>query len=379
MATTSRMSATAVENISTPEMIRRRLRNSIDVYEKIFECGYCDQKFKMKHNLMTHEYIHQLNQHKQRYSEKPFVCSVCGKRFAKKADMDEHEIVHLKRNIQRCSYCKKKFSFENFLQRHERIHEWVDSFNEPFECDDSVLIFQSVEESIDSQSQNMPNSDVDTQPETSSDIMSSIEELEAIIISDGNTDNEPRSNSNEHMKNSKKRPRSPEPYYFKPKRRFSTKHQMTDSSQAHQDHRIRGRTKSKLQCRCCDLKFEETDQKLKHECLFHSPNVGLNRIILDVTESYNAINSIIDITSKISKPKVDKSRKKGAIKRGRPRKQIETRDLRNQDKSKQRKALKGSSRPKRKTRRNLNSSEKDFNLSTEKIVRGRKPLKDNQQ
>lgn len=170
--------------------IKQRIRRS---YDTPYECRYCTKKFMLKCNLNKHELMHMLvrhepqnvdlkskNQLKKNQTtsavtkhdkmsdekckktlmkedapndslEKPFECDLCHKKFDKKSRLDRHKYVHWKGEERwDCNLCSMDFSTENSLISHKRIHSWIVSLepNLPFQCDQSILIFQSDESEL---------------------------------------------------------------------------------------------------------------------------------------------------------------------------------------------------------------------------------------
>lgn len=170
--------------------IKQRIQR---VYAKPHECQYCTKKFLLKYTLSRHELLHMfegheprnadlkpkhnkkhktstltvtkddkmshekcektlVNEYSQNHSiEKPFECDLCHKKFDKKSRLDRHKYVHWKGEERwNCDLCPMDFSTENSLTSHKRIHTWVLSLKPhlPFECDHSILIFQSDESGL---------------------------------------------------------------------------------------------------------------------------------------------------------------------------------------------------------------------------------------
>lgn len=251
----NRMSKKSVDQIESPHLLGRRHMSAL------FACTYCLKKFRDKNNLVYHEQIHQWNRHVKIDDDKPFKCESCDEKFADKVGRDEHSQIHWKRYVQKCGWCSKKFAIKQHLRCHERIHTWIDSMalHRPFDCNESKLIFQSVE---DDEVINDNGSLCDLG-------CSSIPSTCHTAINNNITDDRNEiTTKRKSTVNLKKRSHSPiaiiQPKFdcFECKQRFNSKeilqrHKMIHSCHAH------------FQCDHCNMIFDEIEKKLEHECLVH--------------------------------------------------------------------------------------------------------------
>ncbi|XP_031626906.1 zinc finger and BTB domain-containing protein 24-like [Contarinia nasturtii] len=210
-----------------------------------FECSYCSQSFKVHSNLLYHEQIHKWNQHNLKDDAKPFECAKCGLKFFQKVELDRHGLVHWERNLQKCKWCSKKYEVEQHLQWHERIHQWIDSLDQPFEYDEFGVTWQS---------------------ETGD---------ESIVVGEATFSNSPNSSIGNEPTKSNPRKRSHSPVYkiqpkfdcFVCKQRFTSKQNLQSHKLIHVN---------KTLCSFCGETFSENDKKITHEITVHpQPSVML--------------------------------------------------------------------------------------------------------
>lgn len=80
--------------------------------EKLYKCGFCDSKFKMK-GFGIYEHI-QL----KHLGEAKYNCIFCDRRFLREHVVTEHEKGHFDRMFQKCYTCHKVFDDVAMLNRH---------------------------------------------------------------------------------------------------------------------------------------------------------------------------------------------------------------------------------------------------------------------
>lgn len=146
------------------EICGKQIVNGLKAYEshllshdpsrpKLYDCKYCDRKFRVKKSLIQHQNIHENkkpyncqyceetffnNQAKLHHERrihtfhKPYKCEPCDKSFYTKNEIN----VHTKRKHTRllniiCDICNKGFISTNDLKAHRPIHDE----RRPFQCD----------------------------------------------------------------------------------------------------------------------------------------------------------------------------------------------------------------------------------------------------
>ncbi|XP_058453698.1 zinc finger protein 271-like [Malaya genurostris] len=78
-----------------------------------FQCDVCDKAFYDERTLRIHKVCHN--------EERPYVCDVCSKSFLRKGNLKVHKRCHSK-GIWECSYCQEKFKTNQSLVLHIRYH-----------------------------------------------------------------------------------------------------------------------------------------------------------------------------------------------------------------------------------------------------------------
>ena len=92
--------------------ITRHIRMHTD--ERPFPCHICNKGFRTKASLNRHENTH--------VDSTPYVCDICGKNLTCKYDLKMHKLIHTNDNPFICSVCNKRFTSNGLLCRHLMIH-----------------------------------------------------------------------------------------------------------------------------------------------------------------------------------------------------------------------------------------------------------------
>ncbi|KAJ8682234.1 hypothetical protein QAD02_018026 [Eretmocerus hayati] len=90
--------------------------------EELFSCKVCGKNCTKASNLKVHMTTHS--------GERPFSCTLCPKKFSTKSYLDGHLRMHTGEKRFGCDYCGRRFVMKNVLLAHTRIH----TGEYPFSC-----------------------------------------------------------------------------------------------------------------------------------------------------------------------------------------------------------------------------------------------------
>lgn len=254
---------------------------SSDDSQTLYHCKVCRKPFTYKNHLSMHMENHKTKQ--------PFECEYCGMGFNKKDEVDQHRYSHLENEAVECLQCSKMFSSKLFLDNHERVHQWLDTLEEPFVCDDSKLINQC-ERKIPNPTINInfcplvvvvdatQNHQVKDNGETEAKVVIETKIKQDDIIEEGNgLKSDRQSNvvfiasnmSAISISSGSTKDNKPE----KCEVSACEESKCVEQSNNYQlGHIIEGNF---IKCTYCEMTFHENDKKLIHECLEHKPQIIL--------------------------------------------------------------------------------------------------------
>lgn len=251
--------------------------------QTLYECKVCHKPFMYKHYLSMHMENHE--------TEQPFECKECGMGFNEKDEFDQHQYIHLENELVKCSRCSETFHFKSFLDNHERVHEWVDSLEESFDCDESKLINQCdrmnpyrtmntnypIVVIVDATKTHQVKFNYETESTVEIETESKIKQNDIIKVDDG-LKLDPKSSVDNFITSqmSAISISSGSVTDDKPERGDALECKESDCvEQNHNYQLVHSIDDISNKCIHCKMTFDENDKKLKHECLEHKPLIVL--------------------------------------------------------------------------------------------------------
>ncbi|XP_042329194.1 zinc finger protein 777-like isoform X1 [Sceloporus undulatus] len=96
-----------------------------------YQCSACEKSFTDKSKLTNHYRTHT--------GERPFHCSACGKHFIRRHHLVKHQRTHTRERPHQCPVCLKRFMQKHHLQKHVRTH----TGEKPYKCSQCPKAFSS--------------------------------------------------------------------------------------------------------------------------------------------------------------------------------------------------------------------------------------------
>ncbi|XP_055600733.1 zinc finger protein 271-like [Uranotaenia lowii] len=99
-----------------PKPVRKKKRSK-KPQDEIYECDFCDSRFRSVNSLRIHKIGH-FTEPTDVQSKKTFVCSICERQFSHQQTLADHERVHQNDNRYDCQSCGAKYTSKSGLRNH---------------------------------------------------------------------------------------------------------------------------------------------------------------------------------------------------------------------------------------------------------------------